>query len=182
MPEIIPAILAKSPAELKEKVREIPAEIALMELDILEEDTWTGIGRSFQAHLMVKEPEKIVPLWAERGARRITVHKLEGIEKGGFELGLGVELHVPLEEIFPKIGQVDFVQLMSIRKIGAQGHPLEEEIFDRIRIVKDKFPSLPVAIDGGINESNWEKLVAAGADRLVVGSSFKSLWKSLTRG
>ena len=75
----------------------------------------------------------------------------------------------------------DFIQLMSIAKIGEQGHPLDERIFDRIKEVREKFPQVVISIDGGINSTNYQALKNSGAERLVVGSGFQELWKSLTR-
>jgi ribulose-phosphate 3-epimerase len=87
---------------------------------------------------------------------------------------------VDLGSIWDLVPKVDFVQLMSIAEIGEQGHPLDERIFDRIKLCKEKFPSVPVSIDGGVNVTNYKKLLEAGADRLVVGSGFKDLWHLLT--
>ena len=180
MSEIIPVVLATSVIDLTNKLSEIPDEIKFVHIDVLEEDFWTDTRINFEAHLMVKKPEKIIDKWIERGAKRIIVHKI--IEpRGGIELGLGVELHVPLEDIFPLIPQVDFLHLMSIAEIGEQGHPLDERIFDRIKKVKEKFPKMIISVDGGINTENYQALRDAGADRLVIGSGFKNLWNSLTK-
>jgi len=92
-----------------------------------------------------------------------------------------VELHVPLEEIFPLVPQINFLHLMSIAEIGAQGHSLDEKIFDRIKRVKEKFPELVISVDGGINATNYKTLADAGVERLIVGSGFQDLWKLLTK-
>ena len=187
MSEIIPAILPRDTLDLKEKLSQMPDEIKLVHMDMLEEDIWVSsewrINKEFEVHLMVREPESIIDKWIERGARRIIVHSLgtrtAKLEK--IEIGLAVEMYIPLEEIFPLIPQVDFVHLMSIAHIGAQGHPFEPKIFDRIRTVKEKFPQAVISVDGGVNVTNYHELIAAGVDRLVVGSGFKDLWKSLTK-
>jgi ribulose-phosphate 3-epimerase len=184
MSEVIPAILAKSVSDLELKLSEIPEEIDFVHIDVLDEDFWTETSLNFEAHLMVNEPGAIIEKWIERGAKRIIVHDLEALGNlvsKSFERGLGVELHIPLEEIFSIIPKVDFIHLMSIAEIGEQGHLLDEKIFDRIKKVKAKFPQVPISIDGGINTTNHQALRDAGADRLIVGSGFKDLWKSLTK-
>lgn len=181
MIEIIPALLPKSVEELEAKLLELPDDVSFVHFDVLEEDIWAPLGRDFEAHLMVRDPGAIIPIWMERGAKRIIVHSLENLpeEVSSVELGLGVELHIPLEDIFPLLPQVEFLHLMSISEIGEQGHPFETKIFDRIKEVKSKFPDILVSVDGGVNISNWKELEAAGADRLTVGSAFKELWSSL---
>ncbi|MDP3763260.1 MAG: hypothetical protein Q8Q92_01210 [bacterium] len=184
MNDIIPAILATSIPDFSHKISEIPEKIKFVHIDVLETDIWADIHKDFEVHLMVVSPEEIMERWVKRGAKRIVVHKLNDVTKrfkGRVEIGLGVELHVPLEEIFPLIPQIDFLHLMSIAEIGEQGHPLDERIFDRIKEIKKKFPQVPISVDGGINTTNYQALRDAGADRLVVGSGFKDLWKSLTK-
>jgi ribulose-phosphate 3-epimerase len=184
MNEIIPAILAESVPDLDLKLAQIPKEVKLVHIDVLEKDIWTNTDINFEAHLMVPKPEEIVGRWTERGAKKIIVHKLNGVIgrfRGRVEIGLGVEIQTPLEEIFPLVPQIDFLHLMSIAEIGRQGHRLDDRIFDRIRMVRKKFPQLAISVDGGINVTNLEMLKASGATRFVVGTGFKDLWKSLTR-
>lgn len=181
--EIIPAILAKDVEELKAKIIELPAAITFFHMDVLEEDIWDESNtRDFEVHLMVNDPEKILARWVERGAKRLIVHEPSG-EMAKFrdkiEIGLGVEIDKPLSAFTPFLDFVDFVHLMSIREIGHQGYPFDERIFGRIKEVKEKFPHLPVSVDGGISLTNYRELEASGANRLVVGSHFKEIWHSL---
>ncbi|MHB1330615.1 MAG: hypothetical protein ACYCY6_01465 [Minisyncoccota bacterium] len=184
MSEIIPAILPKNTTDLIAGVSSLPLEIKIFHLDVLEEDVWEGIHRDFEVHLMVENPEVVADLWVERGAKRLIVHKLTPkiLElRDRVELGLAVEMQVPLEEVFKQILEVDFVQIMSIRQIGEQGHLFEPEVFDRIREVRNKFPNIPISVDGGINVKNYQMLREMGVKRLVVGSGFKELWNYLTK-
>ena len=133
---------------------------------------------------MVEKPETILNLWIERGARRIIVHKIgEEILKyrRQIEIGLGFELSVPTEEMLAMASFADFVHIISIAEIGEQGHPLDLRVFDRIKTVQEKFPELLISVDGGITEENYEKLISAGADRLVVGSHFQEVWNSVQK-
>jgi len=185
MNKIIPAILPTSIPDLDSKLAQLPEEIKLMHLDVLEEDIWSeNIHINFEVHLMVRRPDDIIERWVERGAKRIIVHKLsEKIRssRSKTKIGLAVELQAPLEEVYPLVSEVDFIHLMSIAEIGAQGHPLDEKIFDRIKSVRNKFPQLEISVDGGVKAENWEKLKSSGATRFVVGSGFNILWKSLTK-
>lgn len=187
MHEIIPAVLPHSVEELEEQLAKLPAEITFFHMDVLDPpvggDIWTSLNtRDFEVHLMVAEPETIMDKWIERGAKRLSVHTA-GASLAQYreraEIGLAVEIDKDLEQVIPFLDFVDFVHLMSIDEIGEQGHKLDEKVFDRIKLIQEKFPELPIAVDGGVNLKNYQKLLDLGADRLIVGSAFKELWQSL---
>lgn len=183
MSEIIPAILPKNEEDLREKVLVLPSEIKFIHLDVLEEDIWTDINIDFEVHLMVKEPEKIIKRWIERGAQRIIIHESSPeilSYRDKVEIGLEIEMHEFLRKEFEQVPFVNFVHIMSIDEIGEQGHPLNPKVFDRIKKVKEKFPKVIISVDGGINTSNYQALIDLGINRLIIGSGFKDLWKSLT--
>jgi len=182
--EIIPAILAKSTLDLDLKLAELPKLVKFVHIDVLEEDIWTNVDIGFEVHLMVREPEKIIARWIERGAKRIIVHEsspkiLEYRPK--VEIGLEIEMQEFLVKEFEQVPLVDFINIMSIDEIGEQGHPFDPKAFDRIKKVKETFPQAVVSVDGGINIANYQKLQDLGVNRLIVGSGFNDLWKSLTK-
>ena len=184
MPEIIPAILPKSSEDLLKKISELPPEINFFHLDILEDDIWAPIVKGFEVHIMKDDPSGVVEKWIERGARRIIVHKVgeETVKlRDKVEIGVGFELDVPIENVLAMASFVDFVHIMSIANIGAQGHPLDPRVFDRIKAVQEKFPNLPISVDGGITKENFQKLIDAGADRLAIGSHFMDVWNTLEK-
>ena len=146
---------------------------------------------SFEAHLMVSKPAEIIEDWILAGAERITLH-LESFDDDhelsrvlavlknrfdknsshlGIEVGLAINMDTPLDRIFSHILEADFVHLMSIRDIGAQGEKFDEEIFERIKEIKEKFPETIISVDGGVKLENTPKLIEAGANRLVIGSA-----------
>ena len=175
MSKIVPAILALSVADLEQKLAKIPSEIDLVHIDVLEIDIWTDTKINFEVHLMVKEPAKIIDKWVDRGAKRIIAHKF--IQIKGIEFGLALKLSDPIENL----DKADFAHLMSIDEIGEQGHPFNPKVFDRIREVREKFPQIPISVDGGVSIENYQRLIDLGVDRLIVGSGFKELWNSLTK-
>jgi pentose-5-phosphate-3-epimerase len=184
MNEIIPAILPTDAEDLVAKANALPLEIPFIHFDVLEEDIWAPINKDFEVHLMVEHPAAIASRWVERGAKRMIVHVIDDTLtkcRDQAEIGLGVEINKSVDEFAPFLGFVDFVHLMSIKEIGHQGHPFDERVFARIKEVKEKFPHLPISVDGGISLENYKQLQEAGADRLVVGSHFKEIWNSLTK-
>jgi ribulose-phosphate 3-epimerase len=146
----------------------------------------------FDIDLMAENPEQVTGSWVSLGASRMTIHaeattalgKLVagfqsryGHEKGFIpdliSLGLAIGADTPLGLIEPFAGQIDYVQLMGIRRIGVQGQPFDDRAVKRVRDLKRKYPKLAVQVDGGVSKTTAPALLSAGADRLIVGSA---LW------
>jgi ribulose-phosphate 3-epimerase len=138
----------------------------------------------YEAHLMVLKPHDIGVLLAGVGCRRILAHveTLSDAETakamfdawkaaGAKEVGLAILIDTPLQNIAPYVEMCDAVQIMSIARIGAQGEAFDDRALSRVEELHARYPSLMVAVDGGVSEANIEELVRAGANRLCVGSA-----------
>ena len=60
---------------------------------------------------------------------------------------------------------------MGIDHIGFQGQNFDKKVIDKIKTTKAKYPSIPISVDGGVSLETAPELIAAGADRLIVGSA-----------
>ena len=152
---------------------------------------WEDIDYEFD--LMVKNPAQKIPDFISAGASRIVVHldstnddEIENIlneystdemREFGVEIGLCISATTDMERAEKFIPQAAFVQCMGIKKIGFQEQPFDEDVIDRIISLRQKFPELIISVDGGVNEDTISSLVAAGANRLIVGSA---IWDSET--
>jgi len=142
----------------------------------------------YEVHLMVQEPEEIGVAFINSGAKRIVAHiesfgAADTIQQArqcfgywralGAEVGISLLLDTPLSAIAPFIESqdVDVVQVMSIAQIGVQGSTFDVRAYDRIRELRTRYPTLSIAVDGGIKQEHVEKLIDAGATRLCVGSA-----------
>lgn len=99
---------------------------------------------------------------------------LEGIDpytRDGLEIGVAILASTPIETLDPFIHLIDFVQFMSIPKIGAQGQPFDERVFGQIEKLLEKYPDITIAVDGGVNSETAPRLVKAGVTRLAPGSA-----------
>lgn len=140
----------------------------------------------FELDLMVKDAVENFDIYARLGAKRMVLHIsavndlnefkefLEGIDpyiKDNIEIGVGVWLDKPIEDVFILGNCVDFVQIMGIKRIGFQGEEFDEKCVEYVKILKEKFPDLIVSVDGGVNLNTAPLLIDAGVDRLEIGSA-----------
>jgi ribulose-phosphate 3-epimerase len=184
--DIIPAILPKTKDDLVEKILSLDGTVPLIHIDVLSETFAPQdlvLGIEFEAHpQLLSDPMPQAREWAQAGAKRIIIH-VEDFEsdkklseaiaelKQKAEVGLALKLETPIEKLFAHRGEIDFVQLMAIDQIGKQGEEFDPKILNKIKALKEKFPTLIVSVDGGINDKNIHELALCGADRMVVGSA-----------
>ena len=60
---------------------------------------------------------------------------------------------------------------MGNDKIGYHGVELDEKVYEKIKILREKYSDLPIAVDIGVNETTAPLLIQAGATKLVIGSA-----------
>src|SRR3989344_6778540 len=132
----------------------------------------------FELDLMVADAVEKFDIYMKLGAKRMIFHLeamenledfhnfLEGIDlyiRDNFQFGIAFKPSMPLENVFPFIQHVDFVQCMGNDKIGFGGVTLDEKVYGRIKLLREKYPDLPIEIDIGITEETAPLLVRAGA-------------------
>ncbi len=142
---------------------------------------WQDVN--YELDLMVAKPEERLETWLHVGASRLifhyqSVHNWEPIAaidqttRNFTEIGVAVTIHDNLEDIFRLIdeGIVDFIQVMGISHVGYQGEPFEPQALDIIATLREKYPDLVIAVDGGVSTESIIDLRNAGASRFVSGS------------
>lgn len=136
---------------------------------------------TLEVDLMVANPIVAARAWEKAGADMLIFH-IESVDLASFidytvhtpkNFSIGVSFHgdTPIETLFPYMQYADYVQIMGIHTIGAQGQPFAEVTFEKIDRVKREFPNMPISVDGSVNEHTIARLVRAGVDRLIVGSA-----------
>ena len=183
--EIVPAILPKNFADLREKLSLVKGLARLVQIDICDEKLIFENGLpfwedfDFEIDLMIEKPENKLDYFINAGARRIIFHwglvkNLDSVFKklsGVVDVGIALGLEIPVNIIEPFIDKIDTVQVMGIKRIGFQGEPFEESVIDKVAILREKYPRLAISVDGGVNLTNAPRLIKVGATRLVVGSA-----------
>lgn len=137
-----------------------------------------------EVDLMVEDAPREAERWVRAGATRLVVHtKSSGVREtllsyqhsrgegsGRVLLGIALQNTESPNALWQFDGLYDFVQVMGIKKVGYQGQPFEERTLGLLERLREEFPLLPLAVDGGVRMENISQLVGAGANRLVVGS------------
>ena len=136
-------------------------------------------GFTLEVDLMVQNPLEAADVWLAAGADMLVFHietiSLEAfkrfVESTKISVGVCALNDTPLETLLPYLEVADYVQVMGIAAIGAQGQPLDERVFERIKALKEKNSRLLVSVDGSVNKETIARLAKAGVDRFICGSA-----------
>jgi ribulose-phosphate 3-epimerase len=140
-------------------------------------------ARTFDAHLMIVEPERYVDRFRNAGADIITIHyeatthvqrTLALVSSLGAKAGIALNPATPVSMLQDLIGDVDLILIMSVNPgFGGQSFlPVALKKLREARALIDAYnPSCELEVDGGVGRSNIARVVEAGARVIVMGSS-----------
>ena len=195
---IAPSILAADFLHLSKDVDIVNEHADIFHLDIMDGTFVPNISFGFpvveaiakearkpmDVHLMIVHPEKYVERFAKAGASMISFHYEAALEESdtvidlihSFNVKAGIVINpdCPVEKIFPYLGKVDYVLLMSVFA-GFGGQKFIETTYERVKAVKKELKRIGskalIEVDGGVSPQNAGKLAKAGVDILVAGSA-----------
>lgn len=135
-----------------------------------------------EAHLMVDDPENIVPMFAKAGSKRIIIHAentvhlhrlVQSIKEYGCEVGVAINPATSLTTLEYILADLDLVLLMTVNP-GFGGQKLIPGMISKIKKLREilKTQQLPckIEVDGGVNWENAASLVEAGVEVIVAGT------------
>ncbi len=134
-------------------------------------------------HLMIEEPDRWAPGYAEAGAGNVTIHAeaasspvrtLRAIRAAGARAGLAVNPATAVEPYADLVGEFDMMLLMTVEP-GFGGQHFLDLVLPKIRrareMVGGRDSSVWLQVDGGVTEETIARCAEAGADVFVAGSS-----------
>jgi ribulose-phosphate 3-epimerase len=134
-------------------------------------------------HLMIDDPDRWAPSYAEAGAYNVTFHAeatnnpvgvARDIRAAGAKAGLSVKPGTPLEPYLEILREFDTLLIMSVEP-GFGGQAFIPEVLVKVgtarRLVDAGELKILVEIDGGVNDDTIEEAAAAGVDCFVAGSA-----------
>ncbi|MFO7166129.1 Ribulose-phosphate 3-epimerase [Mycolicibacterium hassiacum DSM 44199] len=137
-------------------------------------------------HLMIENPERWAPGYAEAGAYNVTFHAeatdnpvgvARDIRAAGARAGLSVKPGTPIEPYLEILREFDTLLIMSVEP-GFGGQKFIPEVLPKVetvrRLVDAGELTVLVEIDGGINADTIEQAAEAGVDCFVAGSAVYS--------
>lgn len=138
-------------------------------------------------HLMIEEPEKYLPPFAQAGADSMTFHYeacrnrvrevIHQIRKLGKRAGISLRPKTPAEAILPFLKELDLVLVMTVEP-GFGGQKFIPAMLSKIkklhRHCQEQKLKLKIEVDGGINSQTAAQAVGAGAKVLVAGNAIFS--------
>jgi len=134
-------------------------------------------------HLMIDDPDRWAPGYAEAGAANVTIHVeaardpvqvARAIRAAGAFAGLSVKPGTPLEPYLEILREFDTLLVMTVEP-GFGGQEFMAEVLPKVRLAREQVQAghlrLFVEVDGGISADTIEAAAAAGADVFVAGSA-----------
>jgi len=134
-------------------------------------------------HLMVNNPDLLIPAFVQAGSNLITVHvevcphlhrTISYIKQQGVKAGVALNPSTPLETLSYILTEVDLVLIMSVNP-GFGGQAFIPQMLDKMRKLRQWVDSLglkiELEIDGGVKLNNAREVAQAGTDILVAGSA-----------
>jgi ribulose-phosphate 3-epimerase len=137
--------------------------------------------KTFDAHLMVSNPDALLADYAAAGADRITVHveacphldrSLARILELGCKAGVAVNPHSGVDDLAHVLDRLDLILVMTVNP-GFGGQAFIASMTNKIARVKSLIGSrnIDIQVDGGITAATTAAVTAAGANVLVAGSA-----------
>jgi len=137
-------------------------------------------------HLMIDDPHRWAPPYAEAGAYNVTFHAeasddpiavARDIRAAGAKAGLSVKPGTPIEPYLELLRDFDTLLVMSVEP-GFGGQKFIPEVLAKVAMVRRLVDAgeltIVVEIDGGINADTIEAAAEAGVDCFVAGSAVYS--------
>ena len=198
MVEIVPSILSADFARLGEEIARVEdAGLRMLHLDVMDghfvpnltigppvvRSVRKATRLMLDVHLMIEDPDRLVPEFIEAGADQVSVHQetcphlersLRLIQSLGAKAGVVLNPATSLNTLDYVIDVADYVLLMTVNP-GFGGQTFIPQMMRKIRALdrwkKDLGLELPIEIDGGVSTTNLADLVRAGVNWAVAGSA-----------
>lgn len=134
-------------------------------------------------HLMIEDPDRWAPAYAEAGAASVTFHAeaaaapvrlAREIRKQGARAALALRPATPIEPFLDLLPEFDMVLVMTVEP-GFGGQSFIDGTLGKIRRVRDAISAtnleISLQVDGGISRETIDRAAEAGADVFVAGSA-----------
>jgi ribulose-phosphate 3-epimerase len=198
--QMAPSILSADFARLADEAQAVSAVADWLHVDVMDnhfvpnltiglpvvESLLKHTGLPLDCHLMISDPDRWAPAYAEAGARNVTVHAeaarqpvrlLRMIRSAGARSGLAINPATPVEPYEDLLPEIDMLLLMTVEP-GFGGQPFLDLVLPKVRRARGLLArhggSVWLQVDGGVSAETIERCAEAGADVFVAGAAVYS--------
>ncbi len=193
---IMPSLLSADFANLQSAIESVPSADAL-HIDVMDNHFVPNLtlglpvveairkitAQMLDIHLMITEPDRWAPSYAEVGAESVTFHieaaaapvrLARELRARGSRASMALKPATPIEPYEDLLPELDMVLIMTVEP-GFGGQKFLDLCLPKIartRAMLDKVGGdIWLQIDGGVSDETIERCAAAGVDSFVAGSS-----------
>ena len=197
--QITPSILNADLSRLAEEVARIPSADAV-HIDVMDnhfvpnltvglpvfESLAQATDHRLDVHLMIEEPDRWAPAYAEAGAWSVTFHAeaaaapvrlARELRAKGSRAAMALRPATPIEPYAALLGELDMLLVMTVEP-GFGGQLFLDLTLPKIRRTRELISAagleVCVQVDGGVSAETIERCAEAGADVFVAGSAVYS--------
>jgi ribulose-phosphate 3-epimerase len=196
-PIVAPSILAADFARLADEVHAVESVADWLHVDVMDnhfvpnltiglpvvQSLLAATSLPFDVHLMIENPRRWAPSYADAGAYNVTFHAeacddpvalAKDLRSAGAKAGLAIDRDTPIEPYLDLLPSFDTLLIMTI-KAGFGGQRFIPELLDKVRTARRHVNAghleLRIEVDGGIAAETIEQAAEAGADAFVAGTA-----------
>jgi ribulose-phosphate 3-epimerase len=142
-----------------------------------------AVDTPIDCHLMIEDPDRWAPAYAEVGAGSVTFHVeaaaapvrvARDIRAAGARAGLGLKPGTPVDPYADLLPEIDMLLVMTVEP-GFGGQRFMADVVPKIRrareLLKGRDLDVWIQVDGGVSAETIEVCADAGADVFVAGSA-----------
>ena len=195
--QIAPSILSADFARLAEAAAAVEGAADWLHVDVMDnhfvpnltlglpvvESLLKATAIPLDCHLMIEDPDRWAPPYAEAGAGNVTFHveaaadpvgTARAIRGAGARAGLALKPGTPVEPYAEVLAEFDMLLVMTVEP-GFGGQAFRADMLAKVRaarrLMRGRRLSLWLQVDGGVSAATIEACAEAGADVFVAGSA-----------
>jgi ribulose-phosphate 3-epimerase len=195
--QISPSILSADFARLADEAKAVETTADWLHVDVMDyhfvpnltlglpvvEALLKHAALPLDCHLMIDDPDRYAPAYAEAGARNVTIHAeaakapvrtLRAIRAAGARAGLAFNPGTAVEPYADLLPELDMLLLMTVEP-GFGGQKFLDIVLPKLRRTRAMLGAhgteVWLQVDGGVSAETIERCAEAGADVFVAGSA-----------